>query len=126
MSRFDQIAKETQVLERAVDWLEPDVPISYLRILLYIAAHEKTRNEAPAIVDIVNASRTHKNTISRIIGALSDRRVGGQPVRELGKEGRRLAFGLVERMPDPIDRRIVRVRLSEKGRKALADILAPL
>lgn len=106
---------------------EGDLPLSYFRVLIAVALLEKTTHEWPSVGDLSRFTGIHKNTLSRVVGALSDRRLGRARAADVHEtEGRRPAFHFVERLVDPQDLRLVRVRLTPQGKDRLAFILTPI
>lgn len=96
--------------------IEPDFPASYAAVLLYIVLHIETRGEEPNVADIANNTGIHSPSVSRILLTLSDRRLGRSALGEKRPAGSRKALGLVSRNPDPVDLRMIRLSLTEKGK----------
>ena len=106
--------------------VEEDLPVSYVAVLAYIARHELERHEPPNATDVSNSTGIGRPGMSRIIRALSDTRLGSTPVGEERPANSRPSLKLVERHNDPVDHRMVRLKLTPKGRALLgrvADIL---
>ena len=102
--------------------IEADFPASYLAVLAYVAHHEATHGEGPNVADIAEAIGIHRSSMSRTVLAMSDRRKGTQKVGEARAKGGRKAMGLLERRPDPVDLRMVRVHITNKGSSLLRRI----
>ena len=99
--------------------IEADFPVSYISVLCYIARHEAERAEAPCISDIAHHTGVSRPSLSRVIRSLADSRTGQTRVGEQRPEGSRVSLKLVSREHDPVDHRMVRVRLTPKGRSLL-------
>jgi DNA-binding MarR family transcriptional regulator len=99
--------------------IEADFPASYLAVLAYVALHERRHKEWPNIADIADAVGVHRPSMSRTILTMSDRRKGKNRVDEKRPAGARKALGLLKRVPDPVDLRMMRVHITEKGRSLL-------
>lgn len=108
---LERIVQEFRVIDN-------ELPVSYCAILLYIAKHERTRDEAPSIGDISNALGMARPSMSRATQALSTRTLGNNPAPD-PKAPKRRALGLIERTPDDHDLRMMRCALTEKGRGLL-------
>lgn len=100
--------------------IEPDFPASYAAVLLFIAYHVETQGEEPNVADIANNTGIHSPSVSRILLTLSDRRLGRTSLGEKRPAGSRKALGLVSRTPDPVDLRMIRLSLTEKGKGLIA------
>lgn len=114
-----RIANEFRVVEE-------DFPVSYMAVLAYIARHELSKGELPNQSDVCNMTGIGKPGMSRIVRALSSDRMGSTQVGEERPPGSRPSLKLVERLTDPEDTRMVRLRLTPKGRALLgrvADII---
>lgn len=106
--------------------IETDFPASYMLVLAYIARHEIERGEYPNSADIADHVGIARPSMSRRMRALGDQRLGARRATDEKPEGARPSLRLVEKMPDPVDLRMVRLRLTPKGRSLLtriADIL---
>ena len=107
--------------------IESDLPASYMVVLVYIARHEAERGEYPNSADIADHTGIARPSMSRILRALGDQRMGKTPIGEERPDGSRPSLRLIEKMPDPVDLRMIRLRLTQKGRSLLtrvADILS--
>lgn len=89
--------------------IEADFPASYAAILVYVAKRTAAGGELPTLSEVADNVGIARPATSRAVLAMSDRRS-----REL-REGSRKALGLLERMQDAQDYRMVRVRLTPKG-----------
>ena len=114
--------RELRAIENVANELrsiEADFPASYLAVLAYVALHERKHKAWPNVADIAEAVGIHRPSMSRTILTMSDRRKGTNKVGEKRPSGARKALGLLERKPDPVDLRMVRVHITEKGRSLL-------
>ena len=96
--------------------IEPDLPVSYAAIVIYVATHIERHGEDPTVKDISDALGMVRPSVSRATLALAGRRVGGSKVTEERPEGSRKALGLLDRYADDVDLRMMRCTLSDKGR----------
>lgn len=106
--------------------IEEDLPVSYVAVLAYVARHELAKGEGPNQSEVSNMTGIAKPGMSRIVKALSSERMGATPAGEKRPPGSRPSLKLVDRHTDPTDSRMVRLRLTPKGRALLgrvADIL---
>lgn len=107
--------------------IEEDFPVSYIVVLAYIARHEQEKKELPNNADVAAATGIVRPSVSRIIRSLSNTRLGSSAPGEERPEGARPSLKLVEKLDDPADQRMNRLRLTVKGRALLgriADVLA--
>lgn len=86
---------------------DPDMPISRLRVFLYVAQRKDT-----LVRDIVKVTGLSQATISRTLAIL-----GQKPQR-----GNQPGLDWVDIAPDPDDPRRVVLNLTAKGKKVLAEI----
>lgn len=115
-----RIANEFRVIEE-------DFPVSYIVVLAYIARHAHEKKELPNNADVAAATGIVRPSVSRIIRSLSNTRLGSSAPGEERPEGARPSLKLVEKLDDPTDQRMNRLRLTVKGRALLgriADVLA--
>lgn len=106
--------------------IEPDFPASYMLVLAYIARHEMEHGEYPNSADVADHVGIARPSMSRILRALSDQRLGARRPTDEKPVGARPSLRLIEKLDDPMDMRMVRLRLTPKGRSLLtriADIL---
>lgn len=106
--------------------IEADFPASYMSVLAYIARHELEHGEYPRSADVSDHTGIARPSMSRILRALSDSRLGAKRAGEDRPRGATPALKLIERLPDSHDGRVVRLRVTEKGRSLLtrlADLL---
>lgn len=96
--------------------IEPDLPVSYAAIVIFVAQHRARHDEDPSVKDISDHLGMVRPSVSRATLALSGRRLGGSKATEERPEGSRKALGLLERYADDIDLRMMRCTLSDKGR----------
>lgn len=114
--------KELRAIENVANELraiEEDFPASYLAVLTYVAVHERVHKDWPNVADIAEAVGFHRSSVSRIVLTMSDRRKGKNKVGEARPAGGRKALGLLERVPDPVDLRMIRVQVTNKGTSLL-------
>lgn len=102
--------------------IEDDMPVSYVRVFLFIARHMSVHNEPPSVSDISEGMDMYSPTVSRITSALGDRRMGGRRAGQEPAKGSRKALGLLERRIDPKDARITRWALAPKGKRLLSTV----
>jgi DNA-binding MarR family transcriptional regulator len=98
--------------------IDNDLPVSYASIFLYIAQHQQLNGEDPSVASISNALGIAQPAMSRATQALSDRKLGNNPSPDV-KAPRRRSLGLIERRQDDVDLRMMRCRLSDKGKALL-------
>lgn len=99
--------KELTRLTAYLMQFDPDMPISRLRVFLYIAQRKDT-----LVRDLVKVTGMSQSTMSRTLSILADK-----PQR-----GEQNGLGWVDMSPDPDDPRRVLVNLTAKGQKVLAEI----
>lgn len=102
--------------------IEADLPASYMAVLLYVARHKIEHGEDPISADVSAHTGISRPSMSRIIRSLSDQRIGASRVGEERPKGSRESLKLLEKIADPVDLRMVRLRLTPKG-AALLDRL---
>jgi DNA-binding MarR family transcriptional regulator len=115
-----RIANEFRVIEE-------DFPVSYIAVLAYIARHEVATGDLPNNAEVADNVGIARPTLSRIVRSLSDSRLGSTKPGEDRPEGSRPSLKLVEKLDDPVDHRMNRLRLTPKGRALLvriADVFA--
>ena len=116
-----QKAQNLRTLMRVVQEfrvIDNDLPVSYASIFLYIAQHQRLNGEDPSVASISNALGIAQPAMSRATQALSDRKLGNNPSPDV-KAPRRRSLGLIERRQDDVDLRMMRCRLSDKGKALL-------
>jgi DNA-binding MarR family transcriptional regulator len=116
-----QKAQNLRTLMRVVQEfrvIDNDLPVSYASIFLYIAQHRRLNGEDPSVASISNALGIAQPAMSRATQALSDRKLGNNPAPDV-KAPRRRSLGLIERRQDDVDLRMMRCRLSDKGKALL-------
>jgi DNA-binding MarR family transcriptional regulator len=121
-----QQGKSLRLLQRLSDeWrvMESDMPMSYVVAFYAVANLEATQDRLPNVQDVSHAIGISGPGVSRILLNLSDRRSSNRRVGDPVPSGARKSLGLVERMPDPDDLRMVRYRLTTKGRGLLNRLL---
>lgn len=96
--------------------IEPDLPVSYAAIVIFVAQHRARHDEDPSVKDISDNLGMSRPSVSRATLALSGRRLGGSKATEERPEGSRKALGLLDRYADSVDLRMMRCTLSDKGR----------
>ena len=96
--------------------IEPDLPVSYAAIVIFVAQYRARHDEDPTVKDISAHLGMVRPSVSRATLALSGRRLGGSKATEERPEGSRKALGLLERYSDDVDLRMMRCTLSDKGR----------
>lgn len=96
--------------------IEPDLPVSYAAIVIFVAQHRARHDEDPTVKDISDHLGMIRPSVSRATLALSGRRLGGSKATEERPEGSRKALGLLDRYADDVDLRMMRCTLSDKGR----------
>lgn len=111
----DQSLRSIERFANDLRSIESDFPASYLAVLAYVALHEKRYGEWPNIIDISEAVGILRPSVSRIVLTMSDARRGRSKAGEQRPAGSRKALGLLERKPDPVDLRMVRVHTASKG-----------
>lgn len=99
--------------------VEADLPVSYIAVLAYIARHELEKGEPPNSTEVAAHTGIARPSLSRIIRSLSDSRLGSTRVGEDRPDGSRPSLKLVDRQDDPVDHRMIRLRLTAKGRSLL-------
>jgi DNA-binding MarR family transcriptional regulator len=99
--------------------IESDFPASYAATLVYVAKCAEAGTN-PTLSDIADNVGIARPAMSRAVLAMSERRGRGEV-----RAGTRKALGLLERLMDAQDYRMVRVRLTPKG-KGLANRMALL
>lgn len=110
-----QTVSALRLLSDHLRTVEADFPVSYLTLLLYVEKLNREMGEPPSMIDISRATGMNKNVVSRIVGAMSDRRLGSRKVRDATPAGAREAMGLLAKGADNFDSRVVRVTLTSKG-----------
>ncbi|HEY8552148.1 MAG TPA: MarR family transcriptional regulator [Thermaerobacter sp.] len=100
ITRLASEAAERQALLGPGPWLELDLTMPQLKVLFVLGARGPTR---PGV--LAESVRTIPSNLTGILGRLE-------------------AHGLVERQPDPEDRRAAVVRLTPHGEQLLADLYA--
>ena len=113
-------------LSRVVDefrHLEQDFPASYAAVLLCVARHEDDPDGPPIQQQVADELGLSKGTISRIVMSLGDRRKANRPAGAERPSKARAAFGLIERKPDALDLRIMRLVLTPRGRGVVSRLL---
>lgn len=123
--------EKLRALERVNNELrvfEPDFPASYLAAFLYVARKEANGGSNPSatVSEIADNTGIGRPQMSRIILSLSDRRLGGSKAGTKRPAGSRKALGLLRRIPDEHDLRVIRVSLTQKGQALSTRILAHL
>jgi DNA-binding MarR family transcriptional regulator len=102
--------------------VEADLPASYMAVLLYVARHKIEQGADPISADVSAHTGISRPSMSRVIRSLSDQRIGASRVGEERPIGSRQSLKLLEKIDDPVDLRMVRLRLTPKG-AALLDRL---
>lgn len=95
--------------------IEGELPASYAAVLIYVGRHITEHGEEPRLYEVADNVGIIRPSISRIILAMSERRLGGQRIGEERPAGARKALGLLKRIPDPTDLRMVKVGITPKG-----------
>lgn len=95
--------------------VEMDLPASYAAVLIYIARHRAEQGEDPNSADVSNHTGIARPSMSRILRSMSDARMGKTRVGEERPTGSRQSLKLIEKMHDPVDLRMIRLRLTPKG-----------
>lgn len=122
----DWTAGGLRSLEIAINELrviEADFPASYAAVLLYVAQQEKLKGVLPTITEVSDNLGLSRASGSRIILSMSDRRLGQSRAAEERPAGARQALGLLDRIPDAHDLRVMRVRLTPRGRGLVTRLL---
>jgi DNA-binding MarR family transcriptional regulator len=117
--------KDLRALTRIADefrTIEEDFPVSYIAVIAYIARHEQDKKELPCNTDVSAHTGIARPSLSRIIRALSDTRLGSTKPGDERPEGSRPSLKLIEKLDDPVDQRMNRLRLTTKGRALLVRI----
>lgn len=102
--------------------VEADLPASYAAVLIYVARHRTEQGEDPNSADISDHTGIARPSMSRILRSMSDARMGKTRVGEERPSGSRQSLRLVEKLHDPVDLRMIRVRLTPKGLALLGRI----
>lgn len=112
-------AKALRALEIIVNELrviEVDFPASYAAVLLFVATQEKFTKTFPTVSEVSDNLGLSRGTGSRIVLSMADRRLGKSRIGDDRPSGSRQSLGLLERFPDGTDLRMIRVRLTPKGK----------
>ncbi len=107
--------------------IEEDFPVSYIAVIAYIARHEADKKDLPNNAEVAAHTGISRPSLSRIIRSLSDSRLGSTKPGDERPDGSRPSLKLVEKLDDPVDHRMNRLRLTPKGRALLvriADVFA--
>jgi DNA-binding MarR family transcriptional regulator len=102
--------------------IEADLPVSYAAVLVYVARHKAEQGEDPNSADISDHTGIARPSMSRILRSMSNARIGKTRVGEERPKGSRQSLKLVEKLHDPVDLRMIRVRLTAKGEALLSRI----
>lgn len=102
--------------------IEADLPASYAAVLIYIARHRAEQGDDPNSADISDHTGIARPSMSRILRSMSDARLGKTRVGEERPAGSRQSLRLVYKLHDPVDLRMIRVRLTPKGLALLGRI----
>lgn len=103
--------------------VELDFPATYFATLIFVALHIEKRGENPSLSDIADGTGLSRPAMSRIVQSMGNRRMGRTQVHEERPANSRPSLGLLERLPDTFDLRVIRAGLTPKG-KALLDRIA--
>lgn len=106
--------------------IETDFPASYASVLLHVARAEASGAGHPSVSEIGDTLGLSRPTASRIVLSMSNRRLGRSKPGEERPDGARKSLGLFERLPDPVDLRVTRVRLTPKGKGLVTRLTAAL
>jgi DNA-binding MarR family transcriptional regulator len=118
-------ANQLRTMGRIVNELraiEMDLPASYAAVLIYTARHKAERGEDPNSADVSDHTGIARPSMSRILRSMSDARMGKTRVGEERPSGSRQSLKLLEKTHDPVDLRMIRLRLTPKGAALLRRI----
>jgi DNA-binding MarR family transcriptional regulator len=115
-----QSLRSLELIFNDIRAIESNMPASYMAALVYVAQHERKHGQSPTPSDIADNLGMSRPTMSRIVRSLSNNRLGQNRVGEDRSKGGRKSLHLLERSNDAVDHRMVRVRLSQKGRGLIA------
>lgn len=98
--------------------MEKSMPVTYARVLMECAIWKLSCGDWPSMKTIEERCGMSQSAFSRAVGALSDRRQN----EKKNRPGNQPPLGLLERFPDPSDKRAMRLRITDKGQEFLESL----
>lgn len=102
--------------------VETEMPVSYILALALIARFEREGLDLPNNAQIADHMGIPRASLSRVVQALGAARRATEKDGDTIKTIRKPGLGLVEKIADPMDQRMVRLRLTKKGNALLTRV----